>query len=633
MENLKTKKNIKSFMYWMMISFGLVLIIELFNQRSLSGMIEFLIYHPMVFFYNVCLIALTFSLVFFSKRQRHTFYLIFGIWISLAMTNMVIRSFRKTPFTIDDLQFISKISEIMPLYLSLIQIILVILSTVFLFIGLVFSFLKSQPKQRMLKKGFVHVVVVGVIILTMPIVSSSIARFNETDGNLKTTFDEFGFAFSFIQSVISRGVEMPEGFDQNALMQRLQNLNKDQSNSMHVNVIAIQLESFFDVNRLDTLSLQSNPIPYFSYLKNNYPSGLLNVPTIGGGTANSEFEFITGMDLSFFGIGEYPYKTILRESSLPSLVSYFNDLNYTTTAIHNHVANFYTRQIVYRNLGFDYFVSLETMRNVTTTPKGWAKDKHLIPYIQAAMTQSAGKDFVFGVSVQAHGDFPNYPLEAHMTQFIAPTDEETNNHINYYLNQINEMDFMIKELVAWVKSYAEPTIMVLYGDHLPGIDFGLDAVESYLTDYVIVANFELTHKTQDLNLSKLGSKVLSLINHPGTTLNQIHQSGNSDQETLHWIHYDWVEGSRISMDIMNHPKTMTMGLNAPEVDSINIGQDYVILKGRNFFPSTKVIIGGESRETRFINEYTISFEGPYDEESTIDFAIVSDNNEIIKVIQ
>jgi len=181
MKNLKTKKNIQSFMYWMMISFGLVLIIELLNQRSISGMIEFLIYHPMVFLYNVWLIALTFSFVFFSKRQRHTFYLIFGIWISLAMINMVIRSFRKTPFTIDDLQFISKISEIMPLYLSLIQIILVILSTVFLLIGLVFSFLKSQPKQRMLKKGFVHVVVVGVIILTMPIVSSSIARFNETD--------------------------------------------------------------------------------------------------------------------------------------------------------------------------------------------------------------------------------------------------------------------------------------------------------------------------------------------------------------------------------------------------------------------------------------------------------------------
>lgn len=633
MKKQLAKKNIKSFLYWVMISFGLVLIIELLNQRSLLGMIEFLIYHPMVFFYNACLIALSFSFVFFSKRQRHTFYLIYGIWISLAMTNMVIRSFRKTPFTIDDLQFISKISEIMPLYLSLIQIILVISSIVFLFIGLVFSFLKSQPRKRMLKKGFVHVAVVGLVVLAMPVFSSSIARFNETDGNLKTTFDEFGFAFSFVQSVISRGVNRPEGFDQEVLIQKLQNLKKDQTNSMHVNVIAIQLESFFDVNRLDTLSLQSNPIPYFSYLKNNYPSGLLNVPTIGGGTANSEFEFITGMDLSFFGIGEYPYKTILREASLPSLVSYFNDLNYTTTAIHNHVANFYTRQIVYKNLGFDYFVSLETMRNVTTTPKGWAKDKHLIPYIQEAMIQSAGKDFVFGVSVQAHGDFPKDRLEAHMTQFIAPSDEGNNNHINYYLNQINEMDFMIRELVAWVKSYEEPIILVLYGDHLPGIDFGLDAVESYQTDYVIVANFELTHITQELDLPKLGSKVLSLINHPGTTLNQIHQSDMSEQKILHWVHYDWVEGSRVSMDIMNHPITMTMGLNAPEVDRIKVEQDYVILEGRNFFPSTKVIIEEELRETTFINEYTISFEGPYDGEFPIEFAIISDNNEIIKVIQ
>lgn len=633
MKNLNSKKYSQSFVYWMMVSFGLVLIIELFNRRSISEMIDFLINHPMVFFYNACLVALSFSFVFFTKRQRYTFYLVYGIWISLAIVNMVIRTFRMTPLTLDDAQFIANITKIMPLYLNTTQIILVILSVVLVVIVLVLSFYKSQPRQRLLKKGFIHVGIVGMLIMTMPTLSTSIARFSETDGNLKTTYDEFGFAYSFVQSVISKGVKRPTGYNQDVLIQRLQGLNKDQSNSMNANVIAIQLESFFDVNRVDNLLLQSNPIPYFSYLKNNYPSGLLTVPTIGGGTANSEFEFLTGMDLTYFGVGEYPYKTILREKSLPSLVSYFNELNYTTTAIHNHVANFYRRQVVYKYLGFDHFVSLETMRDITTTPMGWAKDKHLISYIQSTMAQSYGKDFVFGVSVQAHGEFPNTPLEADMIQYIAPTDEKSNNNINYYLNQIHEMDLMIEELVTWVQSHDEPTILVLYGDHLPGIEFGLDDVDSYQTDYVIVANFELNHTEQNLDLPKLGSKVLSFIKHPGTTIHQVQHRNILDQETLQWIHYDWIEGSQVSMDSVRLPRTMMMGLSVPKVESVNFVQDYVILEGKNFFPSTKILIDGELRDTTYISENIILFEGPYDGEFPIEFAIESDNNEIIKVNQ
>jgi hypothetical protein len=195
------------------------------------------------------------------------------------------------------------------------------------------------------------------------------------------------------------------------------------------------------------------------------------------------------------------------------------------------------------------------------------------------------------------------------------------------------MDLMIEELVTWVQSHDEPTILVLYGDHLPGIEFGLDDVDSYQTDYVIVANFELTHTEQNLDLPRLGSKVLSLIKHPGTTIHQVQQRNILDQETLQWIHYDWVEGSQVSMDAVRLPRTMMMGLSVPKVESVNFVQDYVILEGKNFFPSTKIIIDGELRDTTYISEHIILFEGPYDGEFPIEFAIVSDNNEIIKVIQ
>ena len=46
----------------------------------------------------------------------------------------------------------------------------------------------------------------------------------------------------------------------------------------------------------------------------NYSSGYFKVPSVGAGTANTEFEVLTGMSMRFFGPGEYPYKTYVKEN-------------------------------------------------------------------------------------------------------------------------------------------------------------------------------------------------------------------------------------------------------------------------------------------------------------------------------
>lgn len=628
MKHLNSPQRVRSLLSMMMTSLGLVLLIELLNRRSISGLFEFLMSYPLVFFYNACLVALSFTLVFFTRRLKYTFYLVTGVWTSLAVINMVIRSFRMTPFTLDDTQFITNIPTIMPLYLSSTQILLVISASVMLILTLAVMFFKSTKQKRLFKYGFIHLGVIGGLVFTLPNLSSSIARFEETDGNLKNTYDEFGFAYSFVQSVISKGVKRPSDFDEELLLKRLNEMKFDSSKAEDVNFIAIQLESFFDVNRIG-LNLTSNPIPFFSSLKDQYTSGVLSVPTIGGGTANSEFEFLTSMDLSYFGTGEYPYKTVLREQSLPSLVSYFNGLNYTTTALHNHVANFYRRQVVYQYLGFNTFVSSETMQDLTTTPMGWAKDKHLIPYIQQAMLSSSSKDFIFGVSVQGHGEYPHDPLDPSMIEYITPTDEHSFNNINYYLNQINEMDQMIESLVTWVKSSEEPILLVLYGDHLPGIDFGLDSIQTYLSDYVILSNFEMEVSDEDLDLPQLGAKALSMIHHPGTTIHTLQQIDSTNKNLMAWIHYDWVMGNQVSMDDLNLPSYFQLGLTQPRILEIQSTSEYIILNGEHFLPSHVVIVDGERRQTTYISSNLIVFEGNEEIDKKIEFGIVSDNNEVL----
>ena len=112
-----------------------------------------------------------------------------------------------------------------------------------------------------------------------------------------------------------------------------------------------------------------------------YSSGYLTVPAVGAGTANVEFEVMTGMSVKFFGPGEYPYKEILRTTTCESTPYDLKQLGYSSHAIHNHRGAFYGRNKVFSNMGFDTFTSLEYMNNVMKTPKNWAKDALLTEQI------------------------------------------------------------------------------------------------------------------------------------------------------------------------------------------------------------------------------------------------------------
>src|SRR5699024_9814978 len=101
-----------------------------------------------------------------------------------------------------------------------------------------------------------------------------------------------------------------------------------------VNVIFLQLESFFDPKQVEFLNLSEDPIPNFRRLMEEYTSGYFRVPSVGAGTANTEFETITGMSLHYFGPGEYPYKSILKEKTCESVPYVLKGLGYSRSEEH-----------------------------------------------------------------------------------------------------------------------------------------------------------------------------------------------------------------------------------------------------------------------------------------------------------
>ena len=143
------------------------------------------------------------------------------------------------------------------------------------------------------------------------------------------------------------------------------------------------------------------------YLKENYPSGYLTVPTFGAGTANTEFEVITGMNIDYFGTGEYPYNTVLKEKTCETLANNLRAHGYYSTAIHNNTATFYDRNLVFANMGFDRFVSSDFMSDLEYTSVGWVKDNCMVKEIEKALSSTVETDLVYAISVQPHGKYPD----------------------------------------------------------------------------------------------------------------------------------------------------------------------------------------------------------------------------------
>ena len=199
----------------------------------------------------------------------------------------------------------------------------------------------------------------------------------------------------------------------------------------------------------------------------------------------------TGVNLDDFGPGEYPYRTVMQSKTCESAAYDLKKIGYATHAIHNNDATFYDRYKVFSHLGYDTFTSIEYMdSDYQKTPLGWAKDKMLVPQIKKTLDSTDGRDYIFTISVQGHGDYPEVMPEGYNTSIKVSNffNPEEQTQFEYYVNQVHEMDSFIGELVDMLKRRKEETVLVMYGDHLPTFSFTNDTMENgdiYQTEYFI----------------------------------------------------------------------------------------------------------------------------------------------------
>ena len=434
--------------------------------------------------------------------------------------------------------------------------------------------------------------------------------------NLADAYDDYGFAYCFSRSVLDTGIDRPSGYDD--AITDIKNKLTDNHRASAVskenpNVIFIQLESFFDPTYMKNYEFSQDPVPNFRHLKETCAHGYLSVPSVGAGTANTEFEVLTGMCLDFFGTCEYPYKTILNDTATCSVSTDLKENGYTTHALHNNTGTFYDRDTVYSYLGFDTFTPLEYMQSPEYNQLGWAKDSILTEEIVRALNSTENRDFVFAVSVQAHGKYPReeaeYPLSV-----TGGEDTELTNAAEYYVNQVYEVDLFIGELIETFSAYDEPVVIVLYGDHLPSLELTDDSLATgdvFRTEYVLWSNCDIDAENTDLESWQLSPYVLKTLELEGGPVTELHHSCENNDELLsklEVLEYDLLYGD---FEIFNGenpytPSDMRMGCVPVTVTEIIQDGENFIVKGENFTLFSRVYVDGDPKDTVFISSTVLA---------------------------
>lgn len=618
------------------ISFFIYLYIEVFARITIGPFEGFLYLfrHPVIFFYNCLIIFTTLTLALFFRRRGFAVFMLSLFWILIGTANGGILLKRMTPFTLYDMQNLEDGMSLLTTYFSRVQIIMAVIAVAVLAAIIVLYFIGCLKWQNINRKK-----ALGIFTVSFAVTMGSTFVLIHTNtlstffGNLNYAYNDYGVPYCFINTSLNTGISKPDGYSEESMTKILEEdttkgtnttLETKDDDQNYPNVIILQMESFTQAQDYNNIEVSTDPTPVFNSLMENYSSGWFEVPACGAGTANTEFEVLTGISSKFFGPGEYPYKGKLRDQALENMTTVFKSHGFSANAMHNHRGLFYNRNEVYDQLGFESFTSLEYMNNITKTPTNWCKDSVMLPNIQEIMESTESRDFMHIISVQGHGAYPTQQVFKDPYVTVSAKNEETRWKYEYYFNEMHEMDTFIGDLIDQLEASGEPTVLLIYGDHIPALDVKESDYANgdlYQTHYVLWDNIGLEKQDMDLDAYRIGAVILERIGmaHEGVIFDY-QQTKSRDEadytENLKALAYDMLYGDNFIFGGSNPYKAagMRMGFKEISISGITqIGDNYYIT-GKNFTDHSTVSLDGEVLNTVYLSPTLLGLQESVDPE-------------------
>lgn len=338
---------------------------------------------------------------------------------------------------------------------------------------------------------------------------------NDTLFNAKYMHSKDGFFVSFILDIHFLQIEEPKNYSDEYALSLLneQKVEKVETPEELPDIIAIMDETFSDPAVLGEFETNKDYMPFVhSILRGevaNTISGYADVSVLGGNTANSEFEFLTGNSMAFFSNGSVPYLQYIRDG-ISTIVPQLEEYGYTTYGTHPYRAKGWNREFIYDLMGFDYryfqgsFPFEDKLRN-------YVSDEADFKSILEWRNNTEGPFFMFNVTMQNHsnygGDFDNFD-----PQIVAKfKNTYSNKYLNKYLSLMYETDQDVASLLSELSQSDRKIIVVFWGDHQPndyvvrpiykeyGLDFDNQTYEQQQqrqkTPFFIWANYDIQEQT------------------------------------------------------------------------------------------------------------------------------------------
>ena len=328
-----------------------------------------------------------------------------------------------------------------------------------------------------------------------------------------------GFATAFLMDTRYLHVSAPQGYTHEKADQlvsegaaEIADLEKTHT----PNVIVIMDEAFSDPAVLGDFAVSMDYMPFVRGLKGaeNTVTGYMYASVLGGNTANTEFEFLTGNSMAFLPVGSIPYQQYLFGTTA-NVTDTFTRLGYKTVAMHPYNSTGWNRNKVYRYFGFHDMHFVADFQGGERLRK-YISDACLFErIIQLYEEKEKGTPlFSFNVTMQNHS---GYSDDYNKNLKVDVTANEINSHyLNNYLSLMKCTDAALQDLITYFSKAKEDTILVFFGDHQPndyvvkgiyqrnGIDYErlpfAEQEKRYMVPFVIWANFDIEEET-DVEIS------------------------------------------------------------------------------------------------------------------------------------
>lgn len=390
--------------------------------------------------------------------------------------------YRTEPIYPDDLKMITEFGLLREMIGTIPFVLILLIAGVGLFF-----FGKAMYKSRLLPKK-IQIIRLSSLVVTIGVLVY-VSHFNNPNNLLRKAYDKTalwipysqkmnyyntGFMGGFLYNLKVEAMDKPENYSKKTIEAITSKYTKTaqevsgSSESEQPNIIFVMSESFSDPQNLTGVTVDQNPLKAYDEIAKTTYSGKMLSQNYGGGTANIEFEALTSFSMELFNPQlTTPYTMLIpKMTEMPSIVSLLKNQDYQATAIHPYNTSMYKRKDVYKTLGFDQFISEETMTHKEKLQNNpYISDESAYKEVLDLLEDEDNPQFVHLVTMQTHMPYS----DKYTSTNYSSKSQGNKKAIDSYMQDVAYSSEALKEFTTALKDVKRRTLVVFWGDHLPSI--------------------------------------------------------------------------------------------------------------------------------------------------------------------